>query len=847
VSVQEAVAPRLSAPAANPPRWRVEALPIAFVTLQLVVFLLLARAFEIEHASFYDLVLPLAIGGFVVHHWLPRKLQTWFFVALSVAGIFLVFGAQAGGWLLGVALTLIGLCHVPVAFRWRVLLVLAAAGVLVAMRASWLAAPWPGAIWPILASMFMFRLGIYLYDLKHQTRPAGAATVLSYFLMLPNTVFLLFPVIDWQTFRRTYFDKPALDIYREGVRWIFRGLLHLVFYRVIYQNWAIAPEQVTTTAQLVQYLVANFGLYLRVSGQFHLIIGLLHLFGFRLPESHRFFYLASSFTDLWRRINIYWKDFMQKMVYLPVVMSVQMKRRSETTKLVVATVAVVVITWTLHSYQWFWLLGTWLISGTDTAFWGLIGACLIASTLLEQRRGRVRQLTAKVKPGGWRHALQTAAMFATMTLLWGLWTAPTFPEFGALLSAATWRGVDVAVVLGVLGTVALAAWVTQRFSLDAPTALGHVRRGWQHPLVTAALPLGCFWLAGADSAATRMPAPLHELARNARSPELNDADAVQMQRGYYEEIVGVNRFNGELWEVYARQGEQQAPLIAAEGGQFVDDGYGNRSYRPHASVDQSKRGITFTINRWGLRDQEYEKKPAGSTRRIAIFGPSLVLGAGVSDGEPFEAVLEERLNRELSPQTGLHYEVLNFGLPRATLSETATIIASGRAEEFEPDVIFLVGHVHALPHIENELAKRLEAGEAPPPVLSQVVPDDALEPGLTETAVKRRLYLHGEALLRAPLELAADAARRMGAQPVFATIPMPLEELDFPRGHDPVALAREAGFIAIDLRDVYDGQPRELLILTDEDHHPNAQGNRVIAERLWAELVGHPSIVGEKR
>ena len=221
--------------------------------------------------------------------------------------------------------------------------------------------------------------------------------------------------------------------------------------------------------------------------------------------------------------------------------------------------------------------------------------------------------------------------------------------------------------------------------------------------------------------------------------------------------------------------------------------------------------------------------------------------SGVNDDESFEALVEARLNRELSPQTGLHYEVLNFGLPKATLAEMATIIASGRVEEFEPDVILLVGHVHALPHMETEVALLALDGKPPPRSLRGAVPKEALEPGLTETAVKRRLFEHGEEVLRAPLALVVDAARRMGAQPVFATIPMPTEELEFPRGHDPVALAREAGFIAIDLRDVYAGQVSEELIQSDADHHPNAKGHRVIAERLWSELVTQPAIVGEKR
>jgi len=737
---------------------------------------------------------------------------------------------------------LVGLCHLPLAYGWRLLLVLAATGVLVAMRAAWLPTPWPGAIWPILGSLFMFRLGIYLYDLKHQTKPAGAASVLSYFLMLPNTVFLLFPVIDWQTFRRTWFDRPALEIYGEGVRWIFRGLIHLVLYRVVYQNAVIPPSDADTTAGIVQYLVANFGLYLRVSGQFHLIIGLLHLFGFRLPESHRFFYLASSFTDLWRRINIYWKDFMQKMVYLPVFFG--LKRRGETTRLVLATVSVVVVTWLLHSYQWFWLLGTWLFSATDTAFWGLIGVFLVASTLIEQRRGRVRQLSATARRRhAWAHALQTAGMFGLMALLWGLWTSPTFADFGELLAGATLRTVDALAVLGTLGVVALAAWVSQRFALGAPSALGLARPRWQHPLVTGALPLALFWLAGGEPAQARLPRPLHELARKAREAELNTFDVEQQQRGYYEEIVGVNRFNGELWELYARGGERQA-AVHETTGQYTTDQYGNHCFRPHTSIKAEIRGFEFTSNRWGFRDRDYEQSPGASTRRMVVLGPSLVLGSGVGDGEPFEQVIEDRLNAEWTPKTGLSYELLNFGLPRATLAEIASLVDSGRVGDFEPDVVLVVTNIHSLSSIENELVRLLKEGAPPPKAVTRVVPAEILGAGKSEVELKRLLYRQGEDLLRSSLGMTVDAARRMGAQPVFALIPMPYEDLEFPNGHDLLALAREAGFIVIDLRDVYDGHAKELVVLSDADHHPNTFGHRVIARRLYAELTANAAIMG---
>src|SRR3546814_7915795 len=94
-----------------------------------------------------------------------------------------------------------------------------------------------------------------------------------------------------------------------------RGILHLILYRIIYYYWTIGPAEVIDPDTLTQYLVTNFLLYLRISGDFHLITGMLHLFGFNLTPTHHHYCLSSSFTDFWRRINIYWKDFMMKIFY----------------------------------------------------------------------------------------------------------------------------------------------------------------------------------------------------------------------------------------------------------------------------------------------------------------------------------------------------------------------------------------------------------------------------------------------------------------------------------------------------------------------------------------------------
>ena len=143
------------------------------VAAQLGLFyLVLDRRFQVESEVFVDIV-RLALVGFLIHSLLPPRYRLRFFLLLSIAAILIVFGFVNGAWLIGVGLALIGICHLPVPFSFRVALLLAAGAFLAALRSSWLPAPWSSAIWPILGSMFMFRLIVYLYDMRHVKKPVS--------------------------------------------------------------------------------------------------------------------------------------------------------------------------------------------------------------------------------------------------------------------------------------------------------------------------------------------------------------------------------------------------------------------------------------------------------------------------------------------------------------------------------------------------------------------------------------------------------------------------------------------------------------------------------------------------
>ena len=291
--------------------------------------------FQLESEAFRRLLL-LTAGGFAVHYFLPLRYRLRFFVLLSLAGIGVVLGPVEGGMAGGHRPGLIGVCHLPISLMAQQRRSCASSAIGMAFSASGsVTVPWSSALWPILGSMFVFRMIIYLYDRSHETEPPRLSQTLGYFFLLPNVCFPLFPVVDFKKFCRHYYDEERHKIYQVGIEWIWRGLLQLVLYRLIYYHLTLDPVAVTDLGDLVVYMLSTFLLYVRISGQFHLVIGMLHLFGFNLPETHHRYLLASSFTDFWRRINIYWKDFMMKVFYYPAFF--RLRRLGDTKALVLAT------------------------------------------------------------------------------------------------------------------------------------------------------------------------------------------------------------------------------------------------------------------------------------------------------------------------------------------------------------------------------------------------------------------------------------------------------------------------------------------------------------------------------
>jgi hypothetical protein len=675
-----------------------------------------------------------------------------------------------------------------------------------------------------------------MYDVSTSKKPIDPKHSLAYFFLLPNIVFPFFPVVDFGTFRRTYYKGDERhQIYQTGVEWMFRGVLQLIIYRAMNYYLVLAPQNVETTAQLVQFALTNFLLYLRVSGQFHIIIGLLHLFGFNLPLTNNNYLLSSSFTDLWRRINIYWKEFMQKLVFYPVFF--RLSKQSNAVKLAVATAVVFVVTWALHIYQWFWLRGTFFLLSQDILFWSLLAMLVISNTLYEAKKGRQRTLGKQ--DFGLRQvlpvAVQNAATISILAFLWSLWTSPGIGYWLELWSIAL-NPTGILTLIGAFLLMVVVSTVVRLVTREgAKTGLAAMKK----PPIFQAMAkngvlLGAVLLLGTPTVYGYLGEQATAFMDDLRVYRLNSVDSEQLQRGYYEDLQSVNRFNSELNDLYSKR-PTDWPIIQDTALATITDDFYFMALNPDTRI--TFHGEVFTTNSYGMRDKEYAITAPADTFRAALVGPSFVMGSGVADDQIFEAIVEERLNREGGNGGFGNYELLNFGVSGHSALQELYVLET-RALDFQPNAIIFVAHQLEERIIVRNLAERIQAGVALPyPYLQELADQTTITADMPLEEAAKQLQPFGKDLVAWTYNQVGMLAKENNMVAIWAFMPTLESDVVAEEKVWLFEMAENAGMSTIDLSPAYENHPINELIVGEWDKHPNALGHKLIADLLYKDLV----------
>ncbi len=849
--------------------------PFFAIVVQFGLILAIVDYWQLE-SQLLSRLMWLAFVGFVIHHLLPQRFRLPFFAILSLLAVITSVGHLGpnvlrawltgkmttngflyhlfpGLTLIGIGLGLIGICHLPIRFGARIAAVAVAGAGLTVLRANSRWFPDVTEMWVFLGSMFMFRLMVYLYDLKHRTAPFSPARAISYFFLLPNVCFPVFPVVDYKTFCSTYYNEDWVPIYQNGLRWMFRGVVQLLLYRIVYQFAPLDVYKLSSALDVAGCMLGMYLLYLRISGTFHLIVGLLHMFGFNLPETHHLYLLASSFTDFWRRINIYWKDFVMKLFFYPTHFA--LRRIGPLRAMSVATLATFFATWLLHSWQWFWIRGTPLFNWKDFSFWAILAVLVLVTAIYETTRGQKRTLSPSRVTLRQRFilGLEAGAVFCLMCILWSYWTCQSWAEFRTLMDAASKPTLrDIAIVLVVFAIVCVCGMLWGRSSRE--TSEGRSTTATRGPFQfwpsAVAVTAGSICLLAGPSVVTWTIPTTKGLIARLHGDVLNARDMDQQRRGYYEEldVGGMGNWRGQAVEEPEGWSKGKKAFFRDRSDFLLRDMV--------PSMSTVLGGTSCTSNSLGMRDREYDKLKPASTYRIVLLGASNDMGTGVKDDQTYENLVEDNLNSRVPDARYSRYEILNLSIAADSILQRVLRLEL-EGFEFQPDAAILSLSAVDEQFIASHLRKALIQGIEPSPgyreVVESVVRRAHVNGKMPAVMIERRLQPYDRELSEWSFRRFAEQCAQRGVRPLVIYRPAPADfsGLKGARSEtlarsEMLGLARTAGLEVIDLSPAFDSvADRSSLFLAKWDDHTTALGHRLLADKLYEDLVpllfGSPS------
>lgn len=814
------------------------------VLLNLLLLCMSVYWFNIEHDLGLPALMPILFVGFLLHALLPLTYRPPFFLTLTLGAIVYLLGWTSGLITILIALSLIGICHLPASLLARQLLLLIVAVLLALFRADILPFFQDSSILVLVAGLFMFRTFLYLYEIKHYDQPVNVFHRLNYFFLFPNIIFPIFPIVDFKLFYRQYYNQLPVDLYQQGIKRMLRGLLHLLVYRVLYFYFVPALPEITDIFSLLAYIVFSYMLILRLSGLFHLVLGITFLFGYNLPEIFNNYFLANGFDDYWRRINTYWRDFILKIFYYPIYF--RLKKHGVTTALICSTLIIFIVNWLMHAYQWFWILGTYDFRLTDTLFWGIFGVLVTINIFFQVNHKKKKVKLVKNNLYYAKEAGKVMATFLTIALLWSLWISTTVGEWWSILRVATTaEWMDWIKVMGLGGVVFLVLMLVLRYENDYSAKVDEWMNQWG-----AIYNLGVLMLLGSlsffaptidSSLLSGTPYSITELQDN----QLNAADEERAFTGYYDEVLTPSQFATNTWSKAMHKTSEEIPqpekkiLNSPSFQQLTGDILLQWHLPGHKYF---KKGGQVEINEWGFRGREgYLKEAPAEVTRIAVLGGSNEFGPGLDNEEVWTSILEKKLN-EQSPIAGQKFEVLNFSRSGISLVQTLQVFKE-KALAFHPHYVLLpippreynrLGEFLFMLYNENQ--EHLMENT----ILPDLVAVAAIQPDDYKHTIKQKIQAHIGVYLDKLMAAFKHNAITQDAQLTVVDIPMvmPGKKKVKEMRMNFLKVTEKHQVPLMDLQGIYDTiDDRQGLCLSAEDGHPNSRAHTLIAEQLYLKLL----------
>lgn len=278
---------------------------------------------------FLFLFLPLVLGLYFLAHERAKN-----YILLAASLIFYAWGgvAAAGMMIVNIAINYAGAIAVD---KWRerklplILTLTANFGMLFYFKymnffmAQIGMAGFAKIALPIGISFFIFQgvsylIDVYRREVPPQKNPLKLALFISCFPQLIAGPIVKYHDIDEQLDVRS---TTAAD-FLYGIRRFIMGLgkkvlLANTFAVIADEIFKLPVAEISVAQAWLGALAYSMQIFFDFSGYSDMAIGLMRVFGFRIPENFNYPYIAKSITDFWRRWHISLSTWFKEYLYIP--------------------------------------------------------------------------------------------------------------------------------------------------------------------------------------------------------------------------------------------------------------------------------------------------------------------------------------------------------------------------------------------------------------------------------------------------------------------------------------------------------------------------------------------------
>ena len=768
----------------------------------------------IEKNKGFDKVAILLTGAFLFYIFVPLKFRKLFLVGLAFAVETYLFGFKMSVGVLFVLIYFVGLTYISKK-QIRLVMVIISVGVGIAITSKFISFPQIRLIFMLSGLLLMLRYIYFLYELNYFKKAPVFIDRLCYLFLIPNACFPLFPALNPNEYLNSYYDKPSEISFKRALHWISCGIFHLLIYRVIYLYFSPSAYDIDGFGMWLWFILSSYSLIFRLSGLFYLAMGFLQLFGFNLPNIFNHVYFATGFPDLWRRVNLYWRAFMIRVFYYPLVF--KFKKANQKVVVGTATLLMFGLTWLLHSWQWYWIKGSYYFYPTDMLFWFTLG--VIISVNAVRAINKLNKDNQKSTENYFIGGAKVVLMFFTMSLLWSLWTSSAITEFFYISKfSKTGSGREYLYFFGATCVLILCAgWIRSLY----------FSKNWFSFVFSETKPIyGIGFCLILFSSVELLKQNNKDDVVAFLNMNINNRDKALLERGYYEQILNNDDKSIELLNVGSKFKKWNLDRDAYQ----KTDNELMKEFK--SNYKTTFKGDTLFTNSFGLRDKEYTLEKDNNTVRISFVGGSYIMGSGVSNEENFAALIEEKLYSTGNKKI----EVLNYGVGGYFLIQNVLVVAN-KVPKYKPDYVFCFIHssyrARCLESFANLLIKQVPITV---PYLKTLAEEAGVKKGMCHLEIYNRLKPHIDEIISWGFQSIYDASKVADMTPVMVYLPANATLKEDADKDFCLAEANRIGFYSIDLSGVYNGQNPEEIQLSSWDTHPNEKGHRLISDLLFEKM-----------